>query len=128
RTWVTSLISTLRFDDDDAVGAAHAVHRSPRGVFHYLDGRDVARIDARETPARSGLDFDAVDHVQRLVAAANRGRAADAHREGAVGCARDRHAGEAVHQEFFDRLAGLTIDVLGGHHRATTRRGTIADV
>src|SRR5207237_6341826 len=41
------------FYDDNAVGAAHAVHRFPRGVFHDLDGRDVARIDARETPARS---------------------------------------------------------------------------
>src|SRR5207248_10576683 len=125
RTWVTSLIGTLRFDDDYAVGAPHAVHRLAGGVLHHLDGGDVVRIDSREAAARSGLDLDAVDDVQWLVAAAERGGAADAHRNAAVRCTGHHHAGEPPHQYLLDRLARLAVDVFGGQYRAGGRHGGV---
>src|SRR2546421_688879 len=71
----------------------------------------------------SGLDLDAVDHVQRLGAAADRGGAADTHRYAAVWGARHGHAGKTAHQRLLDRLARLAVEVFPGYNRACRRRG-----
>jgi hypothetical protein len=103
-------LAALGRDDDDAVGAPHAVHRRLRGVFQHLDRLDVVRVDALEGPARGGFQGHAVDHVQGLVAPVQRREPADAHRDAAVPRARHLHAGKAFHQQLLDRPAVRAVD------------------
>ena len=85
--------TALRGDEDDAVGAAAAVNRRGRRVLEDRHRLDVVRTDRVERVARqSGIVADAgsirrgrgalqrhaVDHVQRIVARADRGPAPDA--------------------------------------------------
>jgi len=103
-------LAALGRDDDDSVGAPHAVHRRLRGVLQDLDRLDVVRVDALEGPARGGFHGHAVDHVQRLVAPVKRRDSADAHRDAAVARPRHLHAGKAVHQQLLDRPAVRALD------------------
>src|SRR5439155_3188732 len=51
-----SLTRPLRLDNDDAVGAAHAVQRRLGGLLQHLDQFDVVGIDAREVSVGTGFD------------------------------------------------------------------------
>src|SRR2546426_827571 len=73
----------LGLDDDDAVGAAQAVQRGLGGLLQHLDRFDVAGVDACEVSVGTGIDHDAVEHIQRGVAAPDGRAATDAHREAA---------------------------------------------
>jgi enediyne biosynthesis protein E4 len=101
----------LGLDDDDPVGAAHAVQRRTDGVLHDLDRRDVVRIDGPERGALSELHRHVIDHIQGLVARKERVDAADANGNAAVGRPGRHHAGKAGRQQLFDRSAGRALDV-----------------
>ncbi len=98
-------------DDDDAVGAAHAVQRRFGGLRQHLDRLDVVRIDAPEGPAVGGWQGHVVDHIQRLVARHERADAVDANGDAAVARPSDDHARKAGHQHFLDRPAGRAIQL-----------------
>ena len=72
------VLTPLRPDDDDPVGAAHAVHGFPGGVLHHFDGGDVVRIDGPKGRAVGDVERHVVDHHQRLVARHERADTADA--------------------------------------------------
>src|SRR2546426_11291157 len=65
----------LGLDDDDAVGAAHAVQRRLGGLLEDLDGLDVVGIYAGEGPVGTRVERYSVEDVQGRVAAPD-GRAA----------------------------------------------------
>src|SRR5207245_2556722 len=129
---IPSLTRPLQLDDDDAVDAAPAVERRFGGVIQDLDGLDVFRRDAGQAPVWPRLNRDAVDDVERVIAAEDGRGASDAHRETAVRSPRHRDAREPAHENLLDRLAGGALDVFrrhgGGVRRArsvgSTRVGT----
>ncbi len=150
----------LGLDQDDAVGGAVPVDGRRRGVFENRDGRDIRGVEQVQRAARlrwripadaqAGgfrllvVDGDSVDHVQRVVARADRGATADADLGAGTGLAvvlNDRDAsGPALdhlvdvrdHPDIGrvgvdggdrpgDRLAALRA-VAGHHHRLENRR------
>src|SRR5258705_13567062 len=50
-----ALPGSLRRDDDDPIGAAHAVDGDVSGVLQHFDRLDVVRVHARQHPAGAGL-------------------------------------------------------------------------
>ncbi len=117
------LTRSLRLDDDDPVGASQPVHRRFGGVLQDLDGCDVVRIDPGQAPLWSRLNGDTVHDIQRLGAAPDRSRAADANRDAPVGRPANINARETAHEDLFDRPAGLAIDVFRCHGCGRRRAG-----
>ena len=95
-------------DEDYAVRGAGTVDTRRSGVLQHLDRLDVREVERRQRThvlaerierRRVVRQRNAVDHVKRLVAGAERRRTADAHllgRAEVTRTGRDRHAGDAV--------------------------------
>ena len=110
----------LGLDQDDAVGGPGAVDGARRGIFENGDGFDVVGVEEVQRvagqrgcatdadPARFGgqvLDRDPVDHVQWLVAGADRGATADPDLHtgpGPTAVLRDVHAGDTAPNQIVD--------------------------
>src|SRR5690348_4141693 len=91
-------------DDDDSVGTARTVQCCFGWLLEHLDRLDVVGIYPGEVSVGTGIDLDAVEHVQRDVASPQRRTTADAHGEPAVRCPQHLHAGETALQDLLDRL------------------------
>ncbi len=123
--------AVLRRDDDDAVRAARAVDRRRRRVLQDLDRLDVVRVErrhrirrhrrrrvttavARALVVRIVLDREAVDDVERLVVAGDRGAAAHANRQRAARRGRrlrHHHAGRRTLERLLERQHRRLLDV-----------------
>ena len=141
-----ALAALLGGDQHDAVGGARAVDRGRSGVLQHLDRLDVREVERRQRThvlaerierRRVVRQRNAVDHVKRLVAGAERRRTADAHllgRAEVTRTGRDRHAGDAALKEFRGRhhaahvlLGGLELADGVGHQAAALRAVTDHD-
>src|SRR6266550_3670862 len=110
----TRSLRLLRFDDDDAVGAAAAVRRGARGVAQHLDGLDVARAEGGERAGDRVVEGDAVQHEQRLLIAQHGRRAANMNNRMAVGGTCQSETRDAGDEQLFERQSRRAVDVLGG--------------
>ena len=129
----------FRFDQDDAVGGAAAVNGGRRGVFENGDRSDVGGIQQVERIARQRrrpdhpahplgfgrdvIDRHAVDHVERIVAVADRAAAADQNLRSRAGLAvvqRDIDARRATREHLRDvgRHADVGLRRIDGRDRS----------
>ena len=141
-----ALAALLGGDQHDAVGGARAVDRRRGGVLQHLDRLDVREVERRQRThalaerierRRVVRQRNAVDHVERLVAGAERRRTADAHllgRAEVTRAGRDRHTGDAALEELRGRhhaahvlLGGLELADGVGHQTAALRTVTDHD-
>src|SRR6266550_2058873 len=98
------LARVLCFDDDDAVGAAHAVDRDVTRILERCDRLDVPRIDPRQRAAGAHLDLGAVDDEQgTLGRVPERGCAHHADDDTAALPSSNRHAGQLPGEHLSER-------------------------
>src|SRR4051812_15625837 len=84
-TSVVGLSGLLHRDEDDAIRAAHAVQPRVLGVLQNPDGLDGVRIDSGQSAARSRIEWDVVDDIERRARTVERRRSADLDGNSAVG-------------------------------------------
>src|SRR5882762_7983767 len=98
------LAGLLCFDDDYAVGAAHAIDRDVTRILERCDRLNVQRIDPRQRAARARLDLRTVDDEQgTLIRFPQRRGAHHADNDAAVWPRSNRHAGELPGKHLIER-------------------------
>ena len=87
-------------------------------------------IDSDETAIGSGLNRQSIDYVERLEAAVDGGSSANADGEPASRSARNSDTGHLGLENFFNRLRGVLVEVVGGYRGAgqRTRRRWVRQV
>ena len=91
-------LALFRTDQNDAVGAAHAVRRGRGRVAQDLNRVDVVRVDRREVTARVGAEGNAVHDDERLFFAHEGRLAAQMQHHAAIRRARQRQARDSGQQ------------------------------
>src|SRR2546423_3986376 len=124
------LIGVLGLDEDYAVRTANTVERQACGVFQHFDRGDIVGVDSHQTAARSGLDWEPVDHKERLRATIDSRCSTNSDGDSAVWSSRDHYARNTGLQGQFDRLSVILVDVFARYNCASqcARRGGIRHV
>ena len=109
----------FRLDDHDAVGSVCPIDRRSLAAFEHRDALDVVRVQEVEgvAPAgrepAAGADRQAVDHIERIAARVDRGRAAnpDGHAAARLVVVDHLHSGNLALDELLgaDDAAGIEL-------------------